>query len=70
MGLNILRLLNSLISLINDGEENSSDVVIAKYLLENYNQLQNLNIYDVAEKCYVDRSTIRRLAKKLGFDNF
>ena len=70
MELNIMGLLNSLISLINGGEENASDVTIAKYLLENYNRLQDLNIYDIAEQCYVDRSTIRRLSKKLGFDNF
>ena len=68
--INRFGLLNSLISLINEGEENSSDVTIAKYFLENYNRLQDLNIYDIAEECYVSRATIRRVAKKLGFENF
>jgi len=63
-------LLNSLISLMNEGVDNTTDVTIAKYLLENYNRLQDLNIYDVAEECFVSRATIRRIAKKLGFDNF
>ncbi len=68
--LNKLGLLNSLITVINEGKENSSDVIIAKYLLENYEHLHELNIYDIAENCYVDRATIRRNAKKLGFANF
>ncbi len=63
-------LLNSLISIINNREENSAEVSIAKYLLENYERMQDLNIYDVAEECYVDRATIRRMAQNLGFNNF
>ena len=63
-------LLNSLISLINEGVEDASDVTIAKCLLENYNNIQDLNIYDIAEECFVSRATIRRMAKKLGFENF
>lgn len=46
--LNRYGVLNSLISILNEGEEDSSDVVIAKYLLQNFNHLQNLNIYDMA----------------------
>ncbi len=63
-------LLNSLISIINEGEENSAEVSIAKYLLTNYERMQDLNIYDVAEECFVSRATIRRMAQNLGFDNF
>lgn len=63
-------LLNSLISLVNDGIEDQSEVTIAKYLLKNYNHIQDLNIYNIAEECFVSRATIRRMAKRLGFDNF
>lgn len=62
--LNRYGVLNSLISILNEGEEDSSDAVIAKYLL------QNLNIYDMADECFVSRATIRRFAQRLGFDNF
>lgn len=68
--LNRYGVLNSLISILNEGEEDSSDVVIAKYLLQNFNHLQNLNIYDMAGECFVSRATIRRFAQRLGFDNF
>lgn len=68
--INKFGLLNSLITIINEGKENSSDVLVSKYLLQNYKNLHNLNIYDVAEHCYVDRATIRRIARKLGFENF
>lgn len=68
--LNRYGVLNSLISILNEGEEYSSDAVIAKYLLQNFNHLQNLNIYDMADECFVSRATIRRFAQRLGFDNF
>lgn len=68
--LNRYGVLNSLISILNEGEEDSSDAVIAKYLLQNFNHLQNLNIYDMAVECFVSRATIRRFAQRLGFDNF
>ncbi len=68
--LNRYGVLNSLISILNEGEEDSSDAVIAKYLLQNFNHLQNLNIYDMAYECFVSRATIRRFAQRLGFDNF
>lgn len=68
--LNRYGVLNSLISILNEGEEDSSDAVIAKYLLQNFNHLQNLNIYDMADECFVSRATIRRFVQRLGFDNF
>ncbi len=63
-------LFNSLISIINDGAADDVNVTIARYLLENYNRLNDLNIYDIAEACFVSRATIRRMAQSLGFENF
>ncbi len=68
--INKFGLLNSLISLINESDDSASDVTVAKYLLQNYNRLHDLNIYDIAEECCVSRATIRRLAIKIGFENF
>ncbi len=68
--LNKYGILNSLISILNEGMDDLADVTIAKYLLQNYNRLQDLNIYNVASECFVSRTTILRFAKKLGFDNF
>ena len=68
--LNKYGILNSLISVLNEGAEDTADVNIAKYLLQNFNRLQELNIYDIASECFVSRATIRRFSKKMGFDNF
>jgi len=40
------------------------------YLLEHYGDIKNINILDMAEECFVDRSTIRRFFVKYGFDSF
>ena len=45
-------------------------VVLAQYLLYHFDQLKDLNIYDVAEACFVSRSGIRRFCQSIGFDNF
>lgn len=63
-------LFNSLIAIINEGTCEDTTVTIAKYLLKNYSRLHDLNIYDIAEECFVSRATIRRMAENLGFKNF
>lgn len=63
-------LLNSLISILNNAEEDAAAIVIAKYFLENFGNLDNVNIYEVAEQCYTTRAAIRRFCQSLGFDNF
>lgn len=63
-------LMNSLISIINETSDNDTNVMLAKYLLENYNRVHELNVYDIAEECFVSRATVRRLAQSLGYDNF
>lgn len=63
-------LLNSLINIINEGSDDDTNVVLAKYLLQNYSRIQELNVYDIAEECFVSRATVRRLAQNLGYINF
>lgn len=62
-------LMNSLIAILNEGND-STDVFIAKYFMKNFGRMQDLNVYDVAQECFVDRATIRRFAQKLGYANF
>lgn len=62
-------LMNSLIAILNEGND-STDIFIAKYFMQNFRRMQDLNVYDVAEECFVDRATIRRFAQKLGYANF
>lgn len=64
--------LNLLLGILNKNEddENSVDFELAKYFLDNYNKISKMNIYDVSQECYVDRSSIRRFCQMHGFDNF
>lgn len=64
-------LLSSLFSVVNDEQSaNETNRVIADYLLKNLNNLDKLTIYDVAEECYVSRSSIHRFLKYIGIDQF
>ena len=70
-GINKLGFLNSLIEIVNnDMEEDAATSVLARYFLVNFNRLPELNIYDVAENCFVTRSSVRRFCQSLGFDNY
>lgn len=50
--------LNALISIINSEEEDNSKVVIAKYLLQNFERIHRLNIYEAADECFVTRAVL------------
>lgn len=63
-------LLHSLFSIINQFSDSDTDYIIAKYLLDNYKTISELNIYQVSEDCFVSRATIRRFCSSIGFDNF
>ncbi|MCF0105322.1 MAG: MurR/RpiR family transcriptional regulator [Holdemanella sp.] len=63
-------LVNSLTDIINNDEEDSTNVVIAKYILNHINSLKELNIFDMAEECFVTRASIRRFCQNIGFENF
>ena len=62
--------LNALLGIVNNFDEEDSKVVIAKYLLKNFRNIDNINIFDAADECFVTRASIRRFSKYIGFDNF
>lgn len=68
--INRFGLLNALLSVINNFDEEDSKVIIAKYFLKNIDRIEEINIYDAADECFVARSSIRRFAKYIGFNNF
>ena len=69
--LNKFDIFSSLFSIVNEGHStNEINKNIANYLLKNLNNLGNLTIYDVAEECYVSRSSIHRFLKQIGVDQF
>lgn len=64
-------LLSALFSIVNDERvANETNRVIADYLLKNLNKLGKLTIYDVAEECFVSRSSIHRFLKQIGINQF
>lgn len=70
MSLNKFGLTNTLFEVINKNCEDSTDAIIAKYLIGNLENLENITIYDVAEACYTNRSTVRRFCISIGIGNF
>ncbi len=65
-----LSLLTSLFAILNENEKEDSFFILAKYFLENYSQIGEMNIYDVADKCYVSRASVRRFCQYIGYENF
>lgn len=70
MRINRLSLLNSLFAVINENNQDDSYFILAHYFLEHYSELGNLNIYEVAEECFVSRASVRRFCQSIGYDNF
>lgn len=63
-------LMTALLAVINESDPKGPDRVLAQYFLSHFDQLRDLNIYDVANDCFVSRSGIRRFCQSIGFDNF
>lgn len=63
-------LMSSLLSVLNTTEYDATNSVLARYFLEHFDQLDQLNVYNVADACYTSRSGIRRFCQSIGLDNF
>lgn len=49
---------------------NENDLAIITYILENQEDVQTLNIIDLAQRCLTSKSSLLRLTQKLGFSGF
>ena len=63
-------LLNSLIGIVNNESSDEPHAILASYFLRNFDRIDQLNVYDLAEECYTSRASIRRFCKSLGYENF
>lgn len=70
MHINRLSLINSLTSMINENNQDDAYFTLAHYFLEHYHELSDLNIYEVADECFVSRSSVRRFCQAIGYENF
>ena len=63
-------LLNRLLIILNNGKENSTYYHIASVLLCNFDSMKNMTISEIADLCFVSKSTISKFARYIGFDDF
>lgn len=59
-----------LLSLINSEVHETNDYKIAKYILENIDDLESCSITDLAKKCYVSNSSISRFCRDIGLKDY
>lgn len=65
-----LSLINDLCLIVNTDTPTSPDTVLARFFLDNYHQISELSVYDIADACLVSRSSIHRFCQRLGYHNF
>lgn len=59
-----------LLRLYNESPLYSTEKVLARYLLKNFDQMKQVNIYDISTDCNVSRATVRRFFSKLNYESF
>lgn len=70
MKLKEMDIIKKLTLILNNINSDDTEWILSNYLLENIHNINELNIMDMSEDCYVSRATIRRFAMKLGYKNF
>lgn len=63
-------LTSTLLDIINSNEDDKTDVVLAKYLIEHIYELQEKSVYDIADETFTSRSSVQRFFKRIGFDSY
>lgn len=66
----MFNLIIILLALINSEVTDSNNYKIAKYILENINDLENCSITELAKKCYVSNSSISRFCRDIGLNGY
>lgn len=59
-----------LLRLYNESPTHSTEKILSKYFLKRFDNIKNINIYDVSEDCHVSRATVRRFFQKLDHESF
>lgn len=62
--------LHKLMLLINSSQEGSTNRNLAIELVKHIDELKDLNIYEIADLCFVSTSTLSRFCRLLGYKNF
>ncbi len=70
MDIQRLGLIDFLFKVVAQSNAGDPEYSIALFFLQNYSRIGQLNIYDVAEECFVSRSSVRRFCAQIGCENF
>lgn len=65
-----ISIVSMLLNYVNYSDSRGSDYDVAKGLLENYHDIPDLTIYDLADRCFVSASTLTRFIRNMGFESF
>lgn len=69
MSLNNFGLLNTLYSIVNNGEQDN-DYAVASFILKNIHRVQEISINEMVDHSFTTRSAVRRFCQRIGYDNF
>lgn len=64
------KLRHALYAVLNASEPDSSDYRIANYLIENIYKKEHFGIQDVADACFVSKSSVSRFCRRIGYADF
>ena len=64
------KLRHALYAVLNASEPDSSDRRIANYLIENIYKKEHFGIQDVADACFVSKSSVSRFCRRIGYADF
>lgn len=66
----MFNLMIILSSTINSEPKDSNNYKIAKYIIENISELEEITLTELAKNCYVSNSSISRFCRDIGFKDF
>lgn len=64
------KLRHALHAVLNTSELHSSDYRIANYLIKNINKINRFGIQEVADACYVSKSSVSRFCRRIGYADY
>lgn len=59
-----------MLAILNSNNDDDTYVALSKYLLTHYHELDRISIFDVADECFVSRSSVQRFIKDIGFESY
>ena len=65
-----ISIMSQLLSIVNYGDSKEVNEDIARTILQNYNKIPNLTIFDLADLCFVSSSSITRFIRTIGYNNY